>query len=69
VDCMHLAKERDKWQAFVSTVMNFRLPKSSDNVLSGLFGHESIIISSARGQPMNIERASFWKIWGRTMDP
>jgi hypothetical protein len=56
---MQLAEDREKWQVFVSTVTNLLLAKRTGNVLSGLFGHGSIIIGFAWAQPTDIERASF----------
>jgi hypothetical protein len=32
--CIHLVKDRSKWQAVVNTVMNVRVPQSMGNLLT-----------------------------------
>jgi hypothetical protein len=34
VDCVHLAEDRDQWQAHVSTVMNLQVPYKAGNFLT-----------------------------------
>jgi hypothetical protein len=34
VDWMHLAEDRDQWQALVKTVMNLRVPYNAGNFLT-----------------------------------
>jgi len=33
VDWIHVARNRNRWQTVVSTVMNLRLPQNADNFL------------------------------------
>jgi hypothetical protein len=33
VDCIHLAQDRDQWQALVNTVKNLQFPYNSENLL------------------------------------
>jgi len=35
VNCMHLAQDRDTWQALVNTVMNLRSPHIVGNFFTG----------------------------------
>jgi hypothetical protein len=35
VDWIHLAQNKDKWQALVNTVMNLQVPQKADNFLIG----------------------------------
>jgi hypothetical protein len=34
VDCIHLAQDRNRWQAVVNTVMNLRVPYGAVNFLT-----------------------------------